>query len=167
MSFLCVLNLYFTYSVPFLPYETKLEVGTGLLAPVKILIVEDNKPNQLVAKAILEHKGYAVDIAEDGVEGVEAVANGDYHVVLMDIQMPRMDGVEATQKIRSLDSEKCEIPIIAVTANAMVGDRDSYLAAGMDDYVSKPIDSASLVETVQRWSKGLCDGIAPQDIHTT
>lgn len=140
-------------------------MGSGLHSPVRILVVEDNKPNQLVAKAILEHKGYAVDIAEDGVEGVEAVANGDYDVVLMDIQMPRMDGVEATQKIRSLDSVKCEIPIIAVTANAMVGDRDSYLAAGMDDYVSKPIDSRSLVETIQRWSKALCDGIGPQGIH--
>lgn len=120
-------------------------------SPLKILIVEDNRPNQLVAKAILEHKGYYVDIAEDGVEGVEAVTNGNYDVVLMDIQMPRMDGVEATQKIRSLNSEKNVIPIIAVTANAMVGDRDTYLAAGMDDYVSKPIDSKSLVETILRW----------------
>lgn len=141
---------------------TKVDAGSGLHSPVKILIVEDNKPNQLVAKAILEHKGYAVDIAEDGVEGVEAVANGDYDVVLMDIQMPRMDGVEATQMIRSLESKKREIPIIAVTANAMVGDRDNYLAAGMDDYVSKPIDSASLVETIQRWSKALCGGLGPQ-----
>lgn len=122
-----------------------------MASPLKILIVEDNRPNQLVAKAILEHKGYCVDIAEDGVEGVEAVTNGNYDVVLMDIQMPRMDGVEATQKIRSLNNDKNVIPIIAVTANAMVGDRDIYLAAGMDDYVSKPIDSKSLVETILRW----------------
>jgi len=122
-------------------------------APLKVLVAEDNRPNQLVAKAILENKGYIVEIVEDGVKAVEAVENGDYDIVLMDVQMPRMDGVEATQSIRALDSDKRSIPIIAVTANAMVGDRDSYLAAGMDDYVSKPIDSKVLVATIERWRR--------------
>lgn len=121
--------------------------------PLKILVVEDNRPNQLVAKAILENKGYSVDIVDDGIKGVDAVVNGDYDVVLMDIQMPRMDGVEATQCIRSLETDKKCIPIIAVTANAMVGDRDSYLAAGMDDYVSKPIISKDLIATIERWCR--------------
>ena len=120
-------------------------------APLKILVAEDNRPNQLVAKAILENQGYTVDIVDDGVKAVDAVLAGDFDIVLMDIQMPRMDGVEATQSIRKLDSDKKTIPIIAVTANAMVGDRDSYLAAGMDDYISKPIDSRSLIETIERW----------------
>lgn len=125
--------------------------GIDVPAPLKILVAEDNRPNQLVAKAILENQGYEVDIVDDGVKAVDAVANGDYDLVLMDIQMPRMDGVEATQSIRRLGSEKRGVPIIAVTANAMVGDRDAYLAAGMDDYVSKPIDSKALIATIERW----------------
>ncbi len=120
--------------------------------PLKILLVEDNQVNQLVATAMLATQGYHVDVAENGIEGVEAVRTGDYDVVLMDIQMPEMNGVEATRMIRAFDGEKGSIPIIAVTAHAMQGDRETYLAAGMNDYVSKPIDPKILLETIRRWA---------------
>jgi CheY-like chemotaxis protein len=117
----------------------------------RILLVEDNKTNQLVAIAMLSTKGYVIDVAVDGHQAVEAVKARDYDVVLMDIQMPKMNGVDATRAIRALGGGKGSVPIIAVTANAMRGDRESYLAAGMDDYLSKPIDSATLFVTVDRW----------------
>jgi CheY-like chemotaxis protein len=120
--------------------------------PLRILLVEDNHVNQLVATAMLSAQGYLIDVAENGVKGVEAVINGDYDLVLMDIQMPEMNGVEATHRIRALESDKSSIPIIAVTAHAMQGDREIYLAAGMNDYVSKPIDPELLLAAITRWS---------------
>ena len=120
--------------------------------PLKILLVEHNQVNQLVATEMLSTQGYLIDVAENGIEGVEAVINGDYDMVLMDIQMPAMNGVEATQAIRALDGDKSSVPIIAVTAHAMHGDRESYLAADMNDYVSKPIDPRLLLEAINRWS---------------
>lgn len=120
--------------------------------PLKILLVEDNQVNQLVATAMLASQGYLIDVAENGLEGVEAVIKGDYDIVLMDIQMPEMNGVEATHKIRALDGDKSSVPIIAVTAHAMHGDRETYLAAGMNDYVSKPIDPKLLLDAINRWS---------------
>ncbi|NQU71410.1 MAG: response regulator [Rhodospirillales bacterium] len=121
---------------------------------LKILLVEDNQVNQLVATAMLAAQGYMVDVAENGLEGVQAVINGYYDIVLMDIQMPEMNGVEATREIRALDGDKSSIPIIAVTAHAMHGDRETYLAAGMNDYVSKPIDPKLLLDAINRWSGG-------------
>jgi CheY-like chemotaxis protein len=120
--------------------------------PLKILLVEDNQVNQLVATAMLATQGYLIDVAENGLEGVKAVINGDYDIVLMDIQMPEMNGVEATHEIRALDGDKSSVPIIAVTAHAMHGDRETYLAAGMNDYVSKPIDPKLLLDAIKRWS---------------
>lgn len=120
--------------------------------PLKILLVEDNQVNQLVATAMLATQGYLIDVAENGVEGVKAVVNGEYDIVLMDIQMPEMNGVEATREIRALEGGKSSVPIIAVTAHAMHGDRETYLAAGMNDYVSKPIDPKLLLEAIARWA---------------
>jgi CheY-like chemotaxis protein len=117
----------------------------------RILLVEDNKTNQLVAIAMLSTKGYVIDVAVDGNQAVEAVTSKDYDVVLMDIQMPKLNGVDATKAIRALGGDKGSVPIIAVTANAMRGDREAYLAAGMDDYLSKPIDSGTLFAMVERW----------------
>ncbi len=112
---------------------------------LRILLAEDNKINQKVALAMLMSGGHSIDIAENGREAVDAVAGGDYDVVLMDIHMPEMDGVAATKAIRALDdADRASIPIIALTANAMAGSRDTYLAAGMDEYVSKPIDAKLL-----------------------
>jgi len=118
----------------------------------RVLLAEDVLALQLVAKAKLEKLGYVVDVVGDGAQAVEAARSGDYGLILMDIQMPETDGVSATQAIRALpDRTKAAIPIIALTANAMKGDEEVYLAAGMDGYLSKPIDNQQLAATLARW----------------
>lgn len=121
----------------------------------RLLLVEDNRINQLLASTILQKAGYVVDIAHDGLGAIKCVEAIDYDAVMMDVQMPVMDGVEATKMIRAKGSTpaKRAVPIIAMTANAMSGDRESYLAAGMSDYISKPIQSARLLAVIERWSK--------------
>src|SRR5262249_54564573 len=93
-----------------------------------------------------------VEIAEDGAKAVEMALGGGYDLILMDIQMPRMDGVEATRRIRSSQGPRTRVPIIAVTAHAMATEREAYLAAGLDDYLSKPFKPAALREIVARWT---------------
>ncbi len=118
----------------------------------RVLLVEDVLPLQLVAKAKVERLGYAVDVVSDGLEALEAVRSEDYGVILMDIQMPRLDGVSATKQIRALpDPVKASTPIIALTANAMKGDEEGYLEAGMNGYLSKPIDNQQLEAALVRW----------------
>lgn len=119
-------------------------------AALRILVAEDNEVNQKVVKAILARTGHRVDIVGNGIEAVSAVIRGAYDLVLMDVQMPEMDGVTATRRIRELDGPVSEIPIIALTANAMKGDEDNYRAAGMNDYVSKPIESDKLAAAMLR-----------------
>ncbi|OEF95887.1 response regulator [Desulfuribacillus alkaliarsenatis] len=121
--------------------------------PVKILLVEDKKMNQTLAKKILERKGWYVKIAENGKIAVERYGRESFDVILMDISMPEMDGIEATAYIRKIESENKSrrTPIIAMTANAMSGDREKYIEAGMDEYVSKPIDRNKLYETVEKF----------------
>ena len=119
-------------------------------APLRILLVEDNVVNQRVCVAMLRLAHHDVDVVENGADGMEAVRDGTYDLVLMDVHMPVMDGVSATKAIRALDGEKSTIPIIALTANAMKGDREKYLAAGMDDYVAKPIDPTELSAAISR-----------------
>lgn len=116
----------------------------------RVLVVEDNEINQLLIRTMLLKSGYDVDIAENGREAVDAVTRGPYDLVLMDVQMPVMDGVTATRRIREMPAPTGSIPIVAVTANAMKGDREAYLNAGMNDYVSKPIDPAKLGEAMRR-----------------
>ena len=117
-----------------------------------VLLVEDAPALQLVTQARLEKLGYRVEVACNGREAVEAVEGNDFALVLMDIQMPEMDGMTATRLIREMpESGKANIPIIALTANAMKGDEQEYIAAGMNDYLTKPIDSASLTTVLQRW----------------
>lgn len=99
---------------------------------------------------MVEKAGHTIDLVNDGVEAVAAVMRTSYDVVLMDIHMPEMDGVTATRKIRELPGEQANIPIIAVTANAMKGDRENYLAAGMTDYVTKPIEPKDLFSAIRR-----------------
>lgn len=115
-----------------------------------ILVAEDNHVNQAVIKAMLLKAGHRTEIVENGLEAVTAVSRNQYDLVLMDQQMPEMDGVTATRKIRELTGDASRIPIIAVTANAMKGDREKYLAAGMTDYVAKPIDPGKLAEAIAR-----------------
>lgn len=117
---------------------------------LRILVAEDNEVNQKVVKAILVRAGHRIDIVGNGIEAVSAVIRGSYDLVLMDVQMPEMDGVTATRRIRELDGPVSQIPIIALTANAMKGDEETYRAAGMSDYVSKPIESEKLSAAMQR-----------------
>jgi len=117
-----------------------------------ILLVEDNRINQLVAKEMLKRKGYEIDVAENGQVAVEMVQQKYYGLVLMDIQMPEMDGFQATEVIR-LDPRYSTLPIIAMTAHAMEGYREQCLAAGMNDYITKPIVPDKLWELIAQWGK--------------
>jgi CheY-like chemotaxis protein len=118
--------------------------------PIRVLLVEDNAVNQLVAQALLERRGFGVVVAGNGREGVEAFQRERFDVVLMDIQMPEMDGFEALAAIRALEAPTGRrTPIVALTAHAMKEDRERCLAAGMDDYLSKPLDASRLYEMIR------------------
>jgi len=118
----------------------------------RILLVEDNKVNQLVGSKVLENLGYTFTIANNGVEAVDAFRAGTYDAVLMDCQMPEMDGYEATEEIRRIEgSEGGRIPIIAMTAAAMEGDRENCMAAGMDDFITKPVRLEAVSAVLERW----------------
>jgi len=116
-----------------------------------LLLVDDNLVNQEVANEILNGIGFTVDIKSNGFEAVQAVKDADYDIVLMDIQMPVMDGYEATKEIRSLEGKFSKLPIIAMTANALASDVDNSLDAGMNDHVSKPINPSKLFATLLQW----------------
>ena len=122
-------------------------------AAVKILLVEDNPVNQKVAAGILKKHGHQIQIAENGRQALTRLAENEFDIVLMDMQMPVMDGYEATAAIRKQESgSSAHIPIIAMTARALKGDRERCLAAGMDDYLSKPIRSAELLTIIARYA---------------
>jgi two-component system sensor histidine kinase/response regulator len=117
----------------------------------RILLAEDNVVNQRVAAGLLTKRGHQVTIANNGIEALAALASGPFDLVLMDIQMPEMGGLEAVAAIREMERVSgAHMRIVAMTAHAMTGDRERYLAAGMDGYLSKPIDSASLFAAVER-----------------
>jgi two-component system, sensor histidine kinase and response regulator len=120
-------------------------------ARARILAAEDNQINQLVIRRLVQRLGYEIDIAASGHEAVAAAAAGGYAIVLMDCQMPDMDGFEATAAIRALPGPANRIPVIAVTAHATPGDRERCLAAGMDDYLPKPILLNDLAQVLERW----------------
>ncbi len=117
--------------------------------PLHILLADDNTINQKVALRMLERVGYRAEVAANGIEVLEALSRHSYDVVLMDIQMPEMDGVEATKRIRKEWLPEQQPRIIAVTANALKGDRERYLEAGMDDYISKPVQMKALVKALE------------------
>jgi CheY-like chemotaxis protein len=117
--------------------------------PLRILLAEDNVVNQKLALRLLQQMGYRADVASNGIEAVECCARQPYDVLLMDVQMPEMDGLEATRRIVARWSNVAQRPrIVAMTANAMQGDREECLAAGMDDYVTKPIRVDALVQAL-------------------
>ncbi|MBN1930385.1 MAG: response regulator [Desulfobacterales bacterium] len=120
---------------------------------IRILLAEDNKTNQMVGLKFLKKMGYGVDIVDNGREALKALESLSYSLVLMDCQMPDMDGYEATRQIRNPESSVCnhKVPIIAMTANAMQGAREKCIAAGMSDYISKPLNSKSLADTIEKW----------------
>jgi signal transduction histidine kinase/DNA-binding response OmpR family regulator len=112
--------------------------------PLHILVAEDNKINQQLALMLLRNAGHTVEVVENGEQAVAMVREGTFDIVLMDVQMPVLDGVQATQQIRSLSPPKNAVPIIALTAHAMAGAREAYINNGMSDYLSKPLDPAAL-----------------------
>jgi PAS domain S-box-containing protein len=140
--------------------RAKLDAVRSGLQGLRILLAEDNHVNQKVVMAMLRGAGHTVDVAGNGIEAVDAVNTRPYDVVLMDIQMPEMDGIKATRRIRELDGKQARIPIIALTANAVKGDREHYLKAAMDDYVSKPIDPIKLYQAIARQCGGGAESAA-------
>jgi CheY-like chemotaxis protein len=131
-----------------------------IIRSIRILLAEDNPVNQKLGKIVLQRAGYEVEIANNGREAVNKHREnqGRFDVILMDIQMPEMDGYTATQEIRRLESEqlqvsakKARVPIVAMTANAMQGDRENCLNAGMDDYIAKPIKRETILEVLKKW----------------
>jgi PAS domain S-box-containing protein len=134
------------------------EAGEGEMSAAqhhaRVLLAEDVAANRKLAKELLKRAGHTVDAVSDGEEAVTAVSGFPYDLVLMDISMPGVDGLEATRRIRALPGPLGRIPIIAMTAHAMTGDREAFLAAGMDDYLQKPVNREALLGAVARWSQG-------------
>ncbi len=162
----------FTVTLP-LPICSTVDVpGTGSASPttalpttstqsqgsLRILLVEDNDVNRMVAGALLKKMGHTADVAENGERALEALRQRDYDLVLMDCQMPVMDGYETTRRIRE-NPDWQELPVIAVTANVMQGDRDDCFASGMNDYVTKPYNRNQLDEAIKRWTRPFPPGL--------
>lgn len=117
----------------------------------RILVVEDYLINQELTKELLEILGCTVDVASTGHEALELVEKQRYDLIFMDIQMPKMDGYETTKEIRQLEKGSHHTPIVALTANALQGDREKCINAGMDDYISKPFRSSDLERVLSQW----------------
>jgi PAS domain S-box-containing protein len=128
---------------------------------ITVLVVEDNPVNQLVATGLLENLGAEVALASDGLEAISQLARPhEYAAVLMDCRMPRMDGFDATRAIRAAEPDGTRVPIIAMTASALEGERERCLAAGMDDFLTKPVDALALERVVKRWTGPHASGVA-------
>jgi signal transduction histidine kinase/ActR/RegA family two-component response regulator len=138
------------------PLSIKETLKNGTPQKHRALLAEDNVINQMVAKTLLEDAGYEVDVVEDGLKAIEAFRSASYNLILMDIQMPTMDGFEATEKIRDMEKETGRhTPIIAMTAYAMKEDREKCLTAGMDDYISKPFKEKEFFEMLSKWDRSM------------
>jgi len=122
-----------------------------------ILLAEDNQINAVLATAIIKRAGHKVDVAVNGAEAVSALERGRYDIVLMDMHMPGVDGLTAARRIRKLEGEHASVPIVALTANAMASDRQKCVAAGMDDFISKPFEPDDLINTIQKWAGAKSD----------
>jgi CheY-like chemotaxis protein len=133
--------------------QPRLPENLALNMPLRILVAEDNLVNQEVILYILQKVGYEPKIVENGRQVIETLATRNYDIVLMDLQMPEMDGLEATRLIRNMAMAKQPV-IIALTANTMQGDEAECLQAGMDDYIGKPVKLEELLAKLRRWAKG-------------
>ena len=140
--------------------EPAFDSGVALRHPLRILVVEDNAVNQRVAMRLLERFGYRPDVAANGAEAVEAVLRQPYDLVFMDVQMPVMDGLEATRQIRRLHPDGTGPRIVAMTADAMSDDRERCLDAGMDDFIAKPVRAEALLAVLQHEAGPVADGAA-------
>jgi two-component system, sensor histidine kinase and response regulator len=138
----------------------------GLSAPVigvRVLVAEDNEIDQLVVETMLAERGFEVDVAGDGADALAKLAEGDYAAVFMDCQMPNVDGYEATARIRAQEHAGRRLPVIAMTAHAMAGDRERCLEAGMDDCLTKPLRPEALDAVLERWL-GLAPGTGAHEL---
>jgi CheY-like chemotaxis protein len=149
-TFRVSLPLELAHSAGLVMADSQLDPGFDMVKGLHILVAEDNEVNQIVISALLTQLGHTCDVASDGFEAVARVKSGTYDLVLMDIQMPNLDGMAATRQIRAISGAVGGIPIVALTANAMVQEREAYLAAGMEGHVSKPIDVNELVRVIAR-----------------
>jgi CheY-like chemotaxis protein/nitrogen-specific signal transduction histidine kinase len=130
--------------------DTCSDIPLDMHESLHILVAEDNEVNQIVIGAMLVQLGHTYDIARDGLEAIARVTTGTYDLVLMDIHMPHLDGLAASRRLRAMDGPAAHLPIIALTANVMVEDRQAYLDAGMNDHVAKPIESRELARAIAR-----------------
>jgi CheY-like chemotaxis protein/HPt (histidine-containing phosphotransfer) domain-containing protein len=156
-------SFYFTARFPLLvdqpppvyPRQTPLEMPQGQPPrPLRILLAEDTRASQEVVKKILQQRGHRVDVVPGGREALQRFQERPFDVVLMDVQMPGMDGFQAAQQIRALErSRQSRIPIVAMTAHALWGDRQRCLTAGMDDYLAKPVHAREVIEAVEQYSQ--------------
>ena len=128
----------------------KVDVNMAKKYPLRILVAEDNIINQKVALRILEKMGYRADVASNGIEAIQSIERQEYDVVLMDVMMPEMDGLEASKIILKKSTESSRPRIIAMTANAMMGDKEKCFEAGMDDYITKPININELIQALKK-----------------
>jgi CheY-like chemotaxis protein len=126
------------------------EETQDVMEKIQILLVEDNVINQMVTRKSLQKFGFELTIVNNGQEALDALSKASYHLILMDCEMPVMDGFEATRRIRSSGTPYQNIPIIAMTANAMSGDREQCLKAGMNDYVPKPFVVQDVIAIIQK-----------------
>jgi CheY-like chemotaxis protein len=127
---------------------------SGAVRPLRVLVAEDGDVNRMVAQRLLEKRGHSAVLVDNGREALQAVQRDEFDLVLMDVQMPEMDGFAATRAIRDLERERgggAHVPIVAMTAHAMRGDREKCLEAGMDAYLAKPLRTAELDEILARW----------------
>ncbi|NCF29768.1 MAG: response regulator [Gammaproteobacteria bacterium] len=145
--------------------QTPLAPVAGSRGTGRILLAEDSTTNAMIAVTMLRKAGHSVDAVSDGLEAVEAARMLPYDVILMDVSMPELDGFQATARIRSLPGKTANIPIIAITANAMHGDRERCLAAGMNDYISKPIGKDELLDKAATWLEASVESSRGRSTH--
>lgn len=122
---------------------------------MRILLADDNEVNRKLVQTLLSREGFTIDVVESGNQVLDVLEKNQYNLILMDVQMPEMDGIETTRLIRSKEMDDQHIPIIAMTAHAFDSDRDRFIQAGMDDYISKPLNPDEIFEKIETWGKGV------------